>query len=160
MREILDYLNNNYQKDLTAKEVARKFGLSIFTLSKKFNKQVGQKFDLYIQGLRLGEARKLIGQGTTLKEACYSAGFQSESQFCRVFKARLGMTPKQYKESQILDKKEIQGELDCLLAQYVEKIKSGHVGWGVSFVSWLEINNHYLLFGFNQFKKIEKDVDS
>jgi len=158
MQPVLDYLQTNFCDELKSCEVARKFGLSSCAFSRKFNKHVGTSFDLYVQYLRLTEARKLIDQGADLKDACYSSGFKSESQFQRSFKRNYGLTPKEYRLKGVLDKKDIQGELDHLLAEYIGKIESGMVGWGVSFITWLEVNNHYLLVGFNKFKKLNNLV--
>lgn len=72
------------------------------------------------------------------------------------------MKPNNTQESQgseFFNKKDIQKELDDLLDIYIRKIKSGHVGWGISFVAWLELNNHYKLVGYKKFKKIEVDFN-
>lgn len=151
---ILAYLGENFRSKLSAGEIATKFKVDRFHFSRAFNKITRTTFQFYIQQLRLTEARKLIDQDKSLKEACYSAGFQSESQFYRVFKQKTGLTPKEYRDSHCFDKKDIRVELDELLIKYIEKIKSGHVGWGMSFITWLEINNHYLLADYNKFKKL------
>lgn len=152
--DILTYLQENFTQNLVAKEVAKKFDLCPYKFSRLFNQETGTKFDLYIQSLRLDLAQKLINEGAQLKEACYSAGFQSESQFQRVFKQRLGVTPKEYKGARIFDKKEIKVELDVLMKEYARKLWEGYVGYGVSFRVWLEINNHYSMISRNKFKKL------
>lgn len=152
--DILIYLQENFTQNLVAKEVARKFGLCPYKFSRLFNQETGTKFDLYIQNLRLSLAQKLINEGAQLKEACYSAGFQSESQFQRVFKQRLGVTPKEYRNGKILSKEEVQKDIDWLMREYVMGLNNGWVGWEVSFKTWLEINNHYSMISHNKFKKL------
>jgi AraC-like DNA-binding protein len=152
--DILSYLQENFTKNLVAKEVAQKFNLCPFKFSRLFNQEVGIKFDFYIQQLRVNQAKSSLDNNFSIKRACYESGFQSESQFHKVFKKRVGLTPKEYKNAKIFDKEAIKNQLVDLMKEYCSGINNESVEWGVSFKTWLEINGHYVMVGHNKFKKI------
>ena len=56
----------------------------------------------YIFETRMEQARRLISQGhrsiTAISEAC---GYDDSGYFCKCFRRKFGMTPRQYIESQI-----------------------------------------------------------
>lgn len=114
MNQILNYLSAHFKEDLKSNEVAKKFHLNQFSFSKKFNKQTGLSFGLYLQQLRLSEAKKLLSEGASIKEACYSSGFQSSSQFFRVFRKHTGVSPKEYLNNK-MNKKIIAEPNDSIL---------------------------------------------
>lgn len=151
--DIIQHLKENFTQNLLAQDIAKKFGLDKYKFSRLFKRETGTTFDLFVQRLRLSDACKRIDSGESLKSACYSSGFQSESQFQRVFKQRLGMTPKEYQKSKILNKEEIQGELTRLLSEYISHLSLGLI-WGVCFADWLEKNRHYKMIGAEKFKKL------
>ena len=87
-------------EDLGLAEVARHCGVSEGHLSRLFHHATGLTFREYLTQVRLEHARALIvhsSHGVT--EIAYESGFQSISQFHRVFRKAFGTSPGKLRES-------------------------------------------------------------
>jgi AraC-like DNA-binding protein len=136
--EIIYYVNSHYTQNLSAKGVAKQFTICRFKFSKLFNQTTGTTFDLYVQKLRLAAATTYLELGIPIKQACYDSGFQSESQFFRVFKKNMGITPKEYAR-----KNKPAPSVDYLISKYAKELANGDVKWNLSFADWLKKNELY-----------------
>ncbi len=86
---------------LVGKELAGELGLSVSRLARVFKEQMGLSLVEYRNRLRLERFDVLVDQGgDNLFDAALAAGFGSYSQFHRVFRAKRGVTPKQYLKAQ------------------------------------------------------------
>lgn len=86
---------------LVGKELAGELGLSVSRLARVFKEQMGISLVEYRNRLRLERFDVLVDQGgDNLFDAALAAGFGSYSQFHRVFRAKRGVTPKQYLKAQ------------------------------------------------------------
>lgn len=107
--QILTYLANNFtNSDLTLKDLAAEFGKSNAKLSKLITNETQLSFPKYLSHLRIEAAKKtLIARNyATISEVGYAVGFNSPSNFIRVFKAQVGESPKKYGagQSELADK--------------------------------------------------------
>jgi AraC-like DNA-binding protein len=72
--------------------------MSPSSFSRFFKMRTGKTLSSYLSGIRLGNAaRALVDTTATVSEICYSCGFNNLSNFNRVFKARRGMTPHEFR---------------------------------------------------------------
>ena len=64
--------------------------------------RTGNSFEGYVNYLRLEEAKKLLqsNKHETISEVAHSVGFESLSNFNRVFKSQVGVSPKNFVELQ------------------------------------------------------------
>ncbi len=77
-------------------------GYSQSTLSMYFKKYMGQTLVSYINDLKMNHAcNQLVNTNFSLTEIARSSGFESYPHFSRLFKTRFGLTPLQYRSSQI-----------------------------------------------------------
>lgn len=99
MRDIIDFCNRNFREDLHLDELAERFHLSPFYLSRLFKRTTGFTFKEYINTLRIREAERLLRE-TELKVIDISAhvGFANVSHFNRKFKQVTRMSPKEFKQ--------------------------------------------------------------
>jgi AraC-like DNA-binding protein/quercetin dioxygenase-like cupin family protein len=98
MQEILSYLNSEFTETISLIEVANRFGLSSYTLSKSFKRYVGMGFREYLIQLRVNEARKLLeSTNMTVSAIAYQVGFGSLSAFNSDFLRLTGVTPGAYR---------------------------------------------------------------
>ena len=98
--EILSYINENYDKDISLKETSEKFYLSYYYLSRLFKEVTGFTFVAYVNIVRVNKAKILIEKTEFSVELISSkVGFGSQKQFVRVFKALYGVSPSKYKSS-------------------------------------------------------------
>jgi transcriptional regulator GlxA family with amidase domain len=84
--------------ELSLTEVARSVNLSANYLSEKFKEVTGINFVRYIGQTRVARARDLLGNSNLrISEIAFAVGFQSLSQFNRVFKKLTRQSPTEYR---------------------------------------------------------------
>lgn len=89
---------------LTIAELAAEIGSNKSYVSSCINSRTGKTFNEYVNGLRVEEAKRLILErkdGTPLSEIGESCGFSNEASFYRIFKAYTGMTPSNWRSTQL-----------------------------------------------------------
>lgn len=98
--EILRYLEQHYQEDLSLSSVAARFCLSPGYFSTIFKKKAGHNFVHYLTFLRIREAKRLLMETQmTISEIASSVGYSSASFFIRSFKKTEGISPSEYRKS-------------------------------------------------------------
>jgi len=93
------YIAENHASDLHLTEVAKAVNMSAFYFCKTFKKATGLTFSEYLARLRIEKVRNLLlNPHKRVSEAAYEAGFQSLSQFNRVFRRIVGESPTAYRD--------------------------------------------------------------
>lgn len=105
INSIAFYIQDNYQSNITLKEIAEKFGYNYCYLSSFFSKYFGTNFSSYVNRFRTQLAREyLTTTDTDITEISNICGFETIRNFNRVFKNECGVTPKEYRtNSKTLD---------------------------------------------------------
>ena len=86
-------------EDLGLDDVAKAVNMSSFYFCKSFKKATGMTFTNYLARVRVEKVKNLlINPHKRISEAAFEAGFQSLSQFNRVFRRIAGQSPKAYCE--------------------------------------------------------------
>lgn len=84
---------------LSLTEVARAASMSAFYFCKIFKSAVGLTFTDYVARTRIEKTKQmLLDPNVRISEAAFAAGFQSLSQFNRVFRRVTGESPTNYRE--------------------------------------------------------------
>ncbi len=98
----LRYIGDNYCSDISLGDIAAQLSVSPQYLSTVFPKEVGMGISVYIAELRLRRAEKLLRQREkNVTEICFECGFRNLSYFLRSFKAKYGLSPKEYRQMPI-----------------------------------------------------------
>jgi AraC-like DNA-binding protein len=86
--------------DVKLKNIADELDISKHHLSQLLNDNLGKSFALYINELRIDEAKKLLEANNqfTLEAIGFEAGFSSKSTFYATFKKIVGQTPSEFKK--------------------------------------------------------------
>jgi AraC-type DNA-binding domain-containing proteins len=93
-----EYITKNRTESLSLGDVAKASGASVFHFCKVFKKSTGLKFTDYVARLRLEDARtELLNPNRRISEIAYDVGFQSLTQFNRMFKRIFGQSPTQFR---------------------------------------------------------------
>jgi two-component system response regulator YesN len=93
----INYMENNYQKDLSLEQVASQLRISPFYLSKIFKKMYNQNFIDYLTEIRILKAKELlVNPSLAVKNVCSQVGYNDPNYFARVFKRICGITPTEY----------------------------------------------------------------
>ena len=100
VEQICAYLAANYQQKLSLTEVAARFYISPYYLSRLFRRVTGQSIVDYINARRIEAAQKLL-ETTELSigSVAEQTGFASAAHFRRVFRETMGVGPLQYRKS-------------------------------------------------------------
>ena len=73
-------------------------GASVFHFCKVFKKTTGLKFTEYVGRVRLENAKtQLLNPNRRISEVAYDVGFQSLTQFNRMFKRVFGQSPTEFR---------------------------------------------------------------
>lgn len=92
------FIDEHLAEDITLEQVARAACTSSFYFCKIFKAATGVTFTDYVARLRVERAKRLLASPhTRVSEAAYASGFQSLSQFNRVFRRVEGQSPTDYR---------------------------------------------------------------
>lgn len=95
--EVASYLLSNMDKNYTIEEIAKTFGLSVRTLSRKFKENLGMNYVRFLRSLRITKSLELIAENKyNMFEVAMLVGYSSESSFSNVFLKITGMRPTDY----------------------------------------------------------------
>jgi YesN/AraC family two-component response regulator len=98
----IDYLERNYQQDISLEATAERIQISSFYLSKLFKQSVGENFIDYLTAIRIRKAKEFLANPHyTIKDVCYQVGYKDPNYFARVFKKTCGITPTEYQTKHI-----------------------------------------------------------
>lgn len=94
-----EYIDKHKTEALSLSAVAQAAGASVFHFCKVFHKSTGLKFTDYVARVRLEDARtQLLNPNRRISEVAYDVGFQSLTQFNRMFKRVFGRSPTEFRE--------------------------------------------------------------
>jgi AraC-like DNA-binding protein/ligand-binding sensor protein len=93
------YIADHQGEELSLKEVARAVNTSAFYFCKMFKQATGLTFTDYLARVRVEKVKNLLlNPHKRISEAAFEAGFQSLSQFNRVFKKIEGLSPSDFRD--------------------------------------------------------------
>ena len=96
--QVLSYVNDHYTQNLSIQEIADRFNVHRSYLSHKFKKQMGISLWNYVILRRIQKFNNSIAENSCLEKAAYEAGFSNYSNFFRLYKKNMGMTPLEFKQ--------------------------------------------------------------
>lgn len=93
------YIAEHQDEAISLNQVAQAVNMSAFYFCKTFKKSTGLTFTDYLARVRIEKVKNLLlNPHKRISEAAYEAGFQSLSQFNRVFRKIAGEAPTAYRE--------------------------------------------------------------
>lgn len=95
-----EYMNNNYDKPITLKDVAKLVSMTEVSFSRFIKKRTGITFIDSLNEIRLGHASRILIDTThSIAEISYNCGFNNISNFNRIFKKKKGCTPSEFRQN-------------------------------------------------------------
>lgn len=93
--DVEKYLQENFtDPSMCLSKLSERFNMSESYLSHLFKDKTGQNFSTYLEGLRLSEAMRRLGEGSCNISALYAElGYNNPTTFRRAFKKRYGAAP-------------------------------------------------------------------
>jgi len=99
IRRALVYLGVHFRESPSLERISDVAGFHPTYFSELFKKVTGESYSERLNTLRTGYAKGFLARGFSVTEACYQSGFGSLSNFLRVFKKNVGISPEEYKKS-------------------------------------------------------------
>lgn len=98
-KKVFDHVDENFSRELSAKEAAVVCGMSYSYFSRQFKKALGRTFTEYLCWKRIKEAeRLLLTTELNITQAAMSVGFSSTSYFIKQFRKHKGLSPRNYRQ--------------------------------------------------------------
>lgn len=94
----LQYIDNNFSKELTVNDISAAVYVSVNTLERHFLKELNSTPIAFLRKKRLIHSAELLRSGKTVTEALEQSGFSDYSNFIQVFRKQFGITPFKYKK--------------------------------------------------------------
>lgn len=99
VREILDFVHENYQKKILMSDLVKRMNYSDTFLNKKFKEAMGTTFMEYVNRYRIQRAiEMLMNEGMAVQEVAWKCGIGEYKYFNTVFRKYVGCSPKEFVE--------------------------------------------------------------
>lgn len=96
---IQQYIDTNFQKDISINELAREAYISHTSFINSFKKLTGYSPKHYLLMCRLAEAKAFLSNTSySISEIAMKVGFKDSNSFIRFFRQELGLTPGEYRK--------------------------------------------------------------
>lgn len=95
----LEDVRRNYAENVTAAQMARRWGFAPSDFSRMVKRTTGRSFPAYREALRLEHAKRLLKTSSLpASQVATECGFKTAAYFGRVFKRALALTPDKYRK--------------------------------------------------------------
>ncbi|MBQ9198252.1 MAG: helix-turn-helix domain-containing protein [Clostridia bacterium] len=98
MSDLIRFLNKHSTEPLSLDDLAGSFHISKYYLLRAFKSYTGISVHQYLMIRRIQASQEMIRHGAKPKDACFQCGFMDYSSYYRAFKARVGISPEQYRQ--------------------------------------------------------------
>ena len=99
VKMVMEYLNQNFDNNVSLSEAARLAAMSEVAFSRFFKHRTGKTFVDTLNEVRLGHASRMLIETTqSVNEVAYRCGFNNMSNFNRIFKKKKECTPKEFRQ--------------------------------------------------------------
>jgi len=96
----MSYIRRHFSEKVSLEDVAYEVSLSPTYFSRLFKEEAGQSFKVYLNDLRVGEAKNLLREtDLALIEIASRVGFEDQSYFSRVFRNVVGISPGRFRRT-------------------------------------------------------------
>lgn len=94
--DVVEYINENYNKPILLSNISNKFSLSESRLSHLFKQETGMSIHKFLMKKRLMHSKTFIRNGEHINVVYALVGFNDNTSFFRAFKKEYNITPKKY----------------------------------------------------------------
>ena len=103
--KVKNYIDEHYKDDLSLEQLADLVGMTSTAFSRYFKQRTAKNISEYIVDIRLGHAaRLLVDTSDSVSEICWATGFNTLSNFNRLFRKRKGCSPTEFREKYLKTK--------------------------------------------------------
>lgn len=99
VQKVKEFIRANYREEMRLEQLSELVGMAPTAFSRFFKLRTGKNLAEYIVDVRLGvAARQLIDSNEPVSQICYTCGFNTLTNFNRLFKKRKGCSPTEFRE--------------------------------------------------------------
>jgi AraC-like DNA-binding protein len=100
LANVISYMEKNL-KDANLNEISDELNVKNYNLSKLIKKESGVTFNTLLREIRLGKFCELIKvKNVSINDLAIEVGFSNTSDFYKKFKAKYGISPREYRNTQ------------------------------------------------------------
>lgn len=97
--KVKEYISKHFTEELRLADLADLVGMSPSSFSRFFKLRTSKTLSEYMVDIRLGvAARKLVDTTESVSEICYACGFNTLSNFNRLFRKNKGCSPTEFRD--------------------------------------------------------------
>ena len=97
--KVKNYIDEHYKDEMSLEQLADLVGMTPTAFSRYFKQRTSKNISEYIVDIRLGHAaRMLIDTADSVSTICWRTGFNTISNFNRLFRKRKGCSPTEFRE--------------------------------------------------------------
>jgi AraC-like DNA-binding protein len=97
--KVKNYIDEHYKDEMSLERLASLVSMTSSAFSRYFKQRTGKNLSEYIVDIRLGHAaRQLIDTSDSISVICWRTGFNTLSNFNRLFRKRKGSSPTEFRE--------------------------------------------------------------
>lgn len=97
--KVKKYIDEHYRDEISLELLANLVGMTPTAFSRFFKLSTGKNISEYIVDIRLGHAaRRLVDTTDSISEICWTTGFNTLSNFNRLFRKRKNCNPTEFRE--------------------------------------------------------------
>ncbi|MDR2477505.1 MAG: response regulator [Treponema sp.] len=98
IQSVIDYIRQNYRKDVSLNYLARQFFVTPPYLSRRFKEKTGLTFIEYLEDIRLEKAEEfLAGSDAKINDISEQVGYMDPNYFAKVFRRKYHLSPSDYR---------------------------------------------------------------
>lgn len=98
LQDVKNYLDENWAMKISLDDLANRFFINKFYMTRLFRNQYGTPILSYVLDLRITQAKRMLRfSADTVESIGMSCGFDDQNYFSRVFKKVEGVTPTEYR---------------------------------------------------------------
>ena len=99
IREAITFIKENYARDISVEDIARRTGLNRSYFGKVFKGSVGKSPQQYLIGYRMTKAAELLKlTAMPVAEVGTAVGYPNQLHFSRAFKSAYGVSPREWRK--------------------------------------------------------------
>ncbi|GAA4272900.1 AraC family transcriptional regulator [Aquimarina gracilis] len=103
LRLVNHYILQNYNNEISLERAAKISNMNKASFCRFFKKHTRKSFGQYVNDMRIDYACKLLIEGSlNVSSICYEVGFNSVPYFIKQFKRLKGMTPKKFRQQNLV----------------------------------------------------------
>lgn len=95
-QEVIDHITEQYNANLSVKELAGNLNMSVRSFERIFKEIFGMNPQQFIIKTRIFKACEKLRTGASVAETASACGFYDQSSFTKLFKKQMGLTPLRY----------------------------------------------------------------